>query len=74
MNQLFSFIASDQGKALRIVAGLSLVAIGASKKSLVLATAGLVPLSAGLFDWCFLAPLFSRPFNGEDLRREIQGI
>jgi hypothetical protein len=29
---------------------------------------GLVPLAAGIFDFCVLAPLFGAPFKGPEIR------
>jgi hypothetical protein len=38
----------------------------------ILVIVGLVPLAAGVFDWCVFAPLFGLPFVGPSLRRAIQ--
>jgi Protein of unknown function (DUF2892) len=51
----------------RAVAGAVLILIGAA--GWLLAIIGFVPLLAGAFDVCVLAPLFHQPFNGSDLRR-----
>jgi hypothetical protein len=54
----------------RIVAGLVLVAIGLYLQStwgIVIAVVGLVPLLAGVFNLCLLAPLFGGPLNGRRL-------
>jgi hypothetical protein len=37
----------------------------------ILAIVGLVPLAAGLFDWCVFAPLFGLPFVGPRLRQAL---
>ena len=36
------------------------------------AVIGLVPLAAGVFDWCFFAPLFRLPFAGPRLRQTLE--
>jgi hypothetical protein len=38
----------------------------------ILALAGLVPLLAGLLDFCVLAPLFGLPFKGARLRQSLE--
>lgn len=37
----------------------------------LLVLAGLVPIAAGVFDVCLLAPLLDVPFRGEDARRRF---
>jgi hypothetical protein len=39
----------------------------------VLIVVGLVPLAAGLFDFCLFAPLFGLPFVGDQLRARFSG-
>lgn len=69
---VFSFLASAAGRGVRIVAGIALIAIGLfvveGPASWVLEMLGLVPLIAGLFDFCVFAPLAGLPFAGSDLR------
>jgi sulfite exporter TauE/SafE len=65
------FMASNLGRLLRIVAGVVLIVIGFQMKSTggyVLAIVGLVPLAAGVFDFCLLAPLLHMPFAGKAIR------
>jgi hypothetical protein len=75
MNQLFEFLASSAGRIVRAVLGLILIALGIWTVSgvwgWVLIVIGLVPLAAGLFDFCLFAPLFGLPFVGENLRRYL---
>jgi hypothetical protein len=77
MNAFFRFIASTTGRIIRIVAGLILIAIGIlwvrGVGAWILVIVGLVPLAAGLFDWCVFAPLFGLPFVGPRLRRAVEG-
>ena len=71
MKGFFKFIASPVGRIVRIVAGLALILIGLlvleGIGGWILAIVGLVPLVAGLFDWCVFAPLFGLPFVGPRL-------
>jgi hypothetical protein len=75
MEGFFRFIASSTGRLVRVVAGLVLIALGVwvvqGVGAWILIIVGLVPLVAGVFDWCVLAPPFGRPFLGRQLRREL---
>lgn len=65
------FIASNAGRALRVVAGVTLIAGGLARRDragLLAAAVGLVPLSAGAFDLCLLSPLFGGPVAGAAIR------
>lgn len=68
------FMSSPAGRVLRVVAGAGMIAGGAAihddhrTGGTVLGVAGLVPLSAGLFDVCFISPIFGGPFRGKDIR------
>jgi hypothetical protein len=76
MKGVFRFLAGTAGRIVRVVAGLILIALGLwvtqGAWSWVLGIVGLVPLLAGLFDWCVFAPLFSLPFVGERLRHAVE--
>ena len=75
MNALFSFLAGPAGRVVRVVAGLALILIGflvvQGTWGWVLALVGLVPLLAGLFDYCVFAPLAGLPFAGKALRQKL---
>ena len=75
MNAFFRFVASPTGRVIRIVAGLALILIGLlaleGLAGWILAIVGLVPLAAGVFDWCVFAPLFGLPFVGPRLRQAL---
>ena len=62
------FMASPAGRGIRIVAGLALIAGGASARDRTAGKAlmlgGTVPLLAGLFNVCMLAPIIGAPFSG----------
>ena len=73
MNPFVKFMASPAGRITRIVAGLVLVALGllvahSTVWMIVLVVVGLVPLLAGLFDFCVFAPLFGAPVSGPKIR------
>jgi hypothetical protein len=74
MNNFFGFMASTNGRIARIVAGLVLIVVGLAMVGgtwgIVLAVVGLVPLAAGVFDFCVFAPLFGLPFMGTKLRQQ----
>jgi Protein of unknown function (DUF2892) len=72
MNPFVKFMASPAGRITRIVAGIILVAWGLlgihGVGGIVVAIVGLVPLLAGLFDFCVFAPLFGAPMSGSKIR------
>jgi hypothetical protein len=61
----------------RAIAGIVLIVIGLllvngdASWGWILVIVGLVPLAAGVFDFCVLAPLFGKPFKGVDLRAAL---
>lgn len=65
-------MASGIGRSIRIVTGVALIAFGLLRVKGVrggaIAALGLVPLLAGSFDVCVLAPLLRVPFKGSDVR------
>jgi len=65
------FMATNLGRALRVVVGLILVIVGILMNNTlgyVISIIGLIPFAAGLFDWFLLAPLFHLPYKGKDIR------
>lgn len=69
------FMASPAGRVLRVVAGAGMIAGGISMDSnagTALAVVGAVPLSAGLFDICWLSPILGGPLKGKDIRAAKQ--
>ncbi len=72
MNPFPKFMASSAGRIIRFVAGILLVALGLlvirGTGGIILAVVGLVPLVAGLFDFCVFAPLFGAPMSGPKIR------
>jgi hypothetical protein len=72
MNPFVKFMASTTGRIVRIVAGLALIGWGllglGGTTGLIVAIVGLVPLAAGVFDFCVFAPLFGNPLSGRKIR------
>jgi Inner membrane protein YgaP-like, transmembrane domain len=66
------FMSSLAGRLLRIVAGIALIVIGLAvvhgTGGIILAVIGLVPLVAGIFNFCVFAPLFGGPFLAKDIK------
>ena len=65
------FVASPAGRIVRVVAGLLLIYVGwsiGSTMGWVLLVIGLVPLSAGLLDLCFVSALLGGPIQGKQIR------
>jgi len=74
MNPFVAFMASSTGRIVRVVAGIALIAVGLlvmqDTVGIILAIVGLVPLLAGIFDFCVFAPLFGNPLSGTKIRSE----
>lgn len=74
MNPFVKFMASPAGRITRIVAGIVLIVLGLfvihGLGGTIVAVVGLVPLLAGLFDFCVFAPLFGAPMSGPKIRAE----
>ncbi len=66
------FMSSTAGRILRVVAGIALILLGLmvvqGTAGIILAVVGLVPLIAGLANFCVFAPLFGGPFLGKNVR------
>lgn len=71
-----SFMSSATGRILRVVVGLGLIVWGVylaaaasnATVGIILAVVGLLPLVAGLLDFCIFAPLFGAPLSGTKVR------
>ncbi len=75
LNGVFRFLASDEGRLTRGIAGAGLIGTGLGVVrgawGIIMAIVGLVPLAAGIFDVCVFAPLFGLPFQGDALRESL---
>lgn len=69
---LAQFLASAAGRTVRALAGLALIWWGFSHRAgaigIVILLVGLVPLAAGIFDFCVLSRLLGGPFSGATIR------
>ncbi len=76
MNSLVQFLASMNGRVLRAVAGIILIVLGVAvvggTAGWIIAIVGLIPLAAGVFDFCVMAPLMGFPFWGRDIRQRTR--
>lgn len=63
---VLQFLQSGTGRVTRIIVGLVLVVLGLWLGGLwlTLSVVGLVPIAAGAFGFCLLAPFFHRPIRG----------
>jgi hypothetical protein len=75
MKGTMKFLASRNGRIVRIVVGAALVILGIfglpnslNWLGIILIIVGLVPLLAGIFDVCVFAPLFKLPLSGKKIR------
>ena len=75
MNPFVKFMVSPAGRALRVIAGLALVAWGiwslGGTTGILIAVVGAVPLLAGIFDFCVFAPLFGGFLSGPKNRAAV---
>lgn len=63
------FMSSTTGRAIRVVVGLAIIIWGFAAGIPALVVVGLVPLAAGAFNVCLIAPLLKAPFSGKSLSR-----
>ena len=68
------FLAGRNGRIGRGAAGLILIGVGVALGGAwwALAIIGVVPLAAGIFDFCLLGPLMHLPMSGRRLRTSVQ--
>lgn len=71
---LIEFLASFSGRMLRVAAGTAIVAVGLlaldGTAGIIVTVIGMIPLLAGMFDVCLVAPLFGASFSGRQIRRQ----
>ena len=69
-NALAQFLAGPAGRVTRAVAGGAIVgaSLNMGRAGVVLAAVGLIPLTAGVFDFCVVSALLGGPFWGEEIR------
>jgi hypothetical protein len=67
------FMSQPVGRVIRAVAGLALMALGfviGGTAGIVVGIVGLVPLAAGVFNFCLVGPLVGGYFDG---RKNLEG-
>ena len=67
-------MASPTGRIVRVAAGILLIYLGVSigtAMGWVVVVVGLVPLSAGLLDLCFISALLGGPIRGKQIREPV---
>lgn len=61
------FMSEPIGRAIRVVAGMALIALGfviGGMVGLFVGVIGLAPLAAGVFNFCLIGPLVGGYFSG----------
>lgn len=73
MNPFVSFMQTPAGRVTRVVGGIALIGAGflsmGGVGGSIVAALGVIPLAAGLFDFCVLAPFFRIPWSGAKIRK-----
>jgi hypothetical protein len=65
--KIVTFMNTTTGRLVRIGAGAILIVVGllmGGATGWILGLVGLVPLAAGVFNFCLLGPLFHTPMHG----------
>jgi hypothetical protein len=67
------FISTGAGRGLRVIVGIALICYGylhrPSTTGTVLMIVGLVPLVAGILNWCIISALLGGPLRGSDITK-----
>lgn len=67
------FVNSPAGRVTRVIAGVALIGWGYTQRGgaggTVLMVVGLIPLAAGMLDWCLISALLGGPMRGDDVRK-----
>ncbi len=71
--KFLSFMSSTAGRAVRVVLGAAMIAIGSALGGgwIALAVVGILPLLTGALDICLFAPLARMPLAGKAFRKAI---
>ncbi len=71
------FMAGTAGRLLRVVAGIALIGVGllvvGGTAGYIVAAIGLVPIAAGVFDFCVLGALMGTGLAGDNIRACARG-
>lgn len=71
---LAKFMAQMPGRLIRIVAGVALIVVGlfvmggsnGEIGGIIVAVIGILPILAGAFNFCLIAPIIGAPFSGKE--------
>jgi len=67
------FVNSPTGRIARIVVGIGLIGWGYTQRGttmgIVLMVVGVVPLAAGIFNWCLVSALLGGPISGAKIAK-----
>ncbi len=67
------FMAGSVGRGVRIIAGMALIALGLlvikDTAGIIVAVIGVLPILAGVFNFCMIAPLIGAPFSGKTAQK-----
>ena len=68
------FLGSTVGRMARVVVGLALIGVGLAIGDgwIALAVVGVLPLAAGVLDFCLLGPLFQLPLGAKAFRARCE--
>ncbi len=70
------FLNSPAGRIFRLLAGVAFVAVGLAYRDYTLGIIsivwGLLPLSAGAFDICYVSAILGGPLSGKAIRSQFQ--
>jgi len=72
-DRLAAAMATPAGRGARIVLGLVLIGVGlafvAQPFGSIVAAVGLIPITAGVLNWCLIGPLLGAPLRGSIARQ-----
>ena len=70
------FVNSPAGRIARVLAGIGLMAWGYTRPEattrIVYMAVGLIPLAAGVFDWCLISALLGGPISGARIAKSTR--
>lgn len=68
------FVNSPAGRIARVIVGITLFGWGFTQRGggsgMVFMVVGLIPLGAGILDWCLISALLGGPISGARVRKQ----
>lgn len=75
MKGLIKFMTGTMGRLTRIALGLVLIVWGVYYSNItpnwIFIIIGIIPLAAGIFNFCLIAPIFGYSFNSDKAKNQI---